>query len=89
MEKESKDANNQTNRIRLMLVPIMGEKYRGIPHSIGYNVETDRVEIQVSNSSPIELGPKEWFMEDQQLRDLIVAKLHNVIRTNLPERSAP
>lgn len=63
----------------------MAEKYPGVLYSAGYDVQTDRIEIRVANAVAIELGPKEWFFGDEEVRDLLTAKLHNVVRANLPQ----
>jgi hypothetical protein len=73
-----KDAQTQLSRISRMVMLYMAEHHKGVPHSIDYDVQKDRVVARIRGAN-LEFGPKEWFLGDRELQDLIAAWITNAV----------
>jgi hypothetical protein len=76
---EPKDAGTQKVRIERMVGEVVGQYRPGLRFKVSYDVVEDRVVVAVDDRE-LKFGPKEWFLADQQLRDLVVARLHPIER---------
>lgn len=59
-----------------MVMLYIAKHHKGVSHSIDYDVQKDRVLAKVRGST-LEFGPKEWFMNDQDLENPIATGITN------------
>jgi ABC-type uncharacterized transport system auxiliary subunit len=74
---EPKDGKSQEQRAsRLLLLALITMERSGSPRAT-YDVDSDRVVVSLLGKELARLGPKEWFMSDDELQQMFVAAIIN------------